>query len=359
MAVIVPLVGFDPQIPALSWIKIPNFVSDIIFKTPLYLAIYCILIVILIVIAFFLEATVPAMLVDDLGPVSVMRKSIVFMRKNWKSTIQVLAWNLMILVGSIVIIAIFLVAIAFLGTYFLPQTQTTVRFSTLLSALVLAGYIGFLTLILAPVQMRNFTRIYALISKHETHETISDHETASERKPDNAKTEARERQALLKITAVSVAALAGIVGVSAVASSNFDQIFNKQKQIFVTAHRAGGDLDAENSLEGLEKAIEVGAQWAEIDIQRTKDGVYIVNHDPTFDRLAGVSAGAQELDSDEISKIEIKNEFDTSAPSRSVPTIEQMIDKAKGKIGLFIELKGATADKKMVDDMAIDHGSSH
>lgn len=105
-------------------------------------------------------------------------------------------------------------------------------------------------------------------------------------------------------------------------------------------------------MEGLEKAIEVGAQWAEIDIQRTKDGFYIVNHDPTFERLAGISSGAQELHSDEISKIKIKNEFDTSAPSRSVATIEQMMDKAEGKIGLFIELKGSTADKKMVDDMA-------
>lgn len=34
-----------------------------------------------------------------------------------------------------------------------------------------------------------------------------------------------------------------------------------------------------------------------------------------------------------------------------VATLEEMLETAKRKIGLFIELKGSTADTKMVDDV--------
>lgn len=122
--------------------------------------------------------------------------------------------------------------------------------------------------------------------------------------------------------------------------------------IAVIAHRAGGDLDAENSTEGLIAAAEAGAKWAEIDIQRTKDGHYVINHDGTFARVAGVDKASSEMTLDEVKDLEIQNLFTPGAPARPVPTIEALMDAAKGRIGIFIELKGATADTKMVDDMA-------
>lgn len=44
---------------------------------------------------------------------------------------------------------------------------------------------------------------------------------------------------------------------------------------------------------GLEAAIAQGAQWSEINVQRTKDGHYIIHHDATFKRLAGEPRTAQ------------------------------------------------------------------
>lgn len=45
------------------------------------------------------------------------------------------------------------------------------------------------------------------------------------------------------------------------------------------AHRAGGDLAAENSVAGLVAAADRNIPWLETDIQRAGDGSYIVNHD--------------------------------------------------------------------------------
>lgn len=54
---------------------------------------------------------------------------------------------------------------------------------------------------------------------------------------------------------------------------------------------------------------------------------------------------------EEIRTLRIKDTTGSGA-ELSVVTIEEMLDVVKGKIKLFIELKGATADCRMVDDLA-------
>ena len=52
------------------------------------------------------------------------------------------------------------------------------------------------------------------------------------------------------------------------------------------AHRAGAHDGPENTLLALERAIGARADMAEIDVQRTKDGVVVVNHDADLMRMA-------------------------------------------------------------------------
>lgn len=118
----------------------------------------------------------------------------------------------------------------------------------------------------------------------------------------------------------------------------------------IIAHRTAGKLANENSIEGLEVAISRGCYGAETDIQRTKDGYYIINHDDNFNRLAGVNKSPKDMTLSEIRELKLKD------PARNdneytVSTIEEFLDVIKGKIKLFIELKGVTADKQMVDDI--------
>lgn len=132
---------------------------------------------------------------------------------------------------------------------------------------------------------------------------------------------------------------------------SFDYIFDENNTIALVAHRGGGDLGAENTIEGLKNAIKENAKYSEIDVQRTKDGKYIINHDKTFKRLCGVSKASSDMNLEEIKNLKVENEFDDEKESQPVATLEEMLETAKGKIGLFIELKGSTADNKMVDDV--------
>ena len=131
---------------------------------------------------------------------------------------------------------------------------------------------------------------------------------------------------------------------------NIDLLYDDKYDSNIIAHRTAGKLANENSIEGLEVAISRGCYGAETDIQRTKDGYYIINHDDNFNRLAGVNKSPKDMTLGEIRELKLKD------PARNdkeytVSTIEEFLDVIKGKIKLFIELKGVTADKQMVDDI--------
>ena len=107
--------------------------------------------------------------------------------------------------------------------------------------------------------------------------------------------------------------LALVFIVSVAAGYMFEDIFVTDKRVRIIAQQAGGELTPENSLEGLQAAIDHGCFASKIDIQRTKDDYYVINS--------------------------------------SAATLEDALDVIKGKEKLFIELSGATADRQMVDDV--------
>ena len=126
-------------------------------------------------------------------------------------------------------------------------------------------------------------------------------------------------------------------------------LFDKRNSVKIVAHRAGGVMAPENSLEGLKCAIEHECYGSETDAQRTADGEYIINHDDSFKRLTGVDRMPGEMTLDEIRKLTITDPV--TGKQANVPTVEEMLDIIKGREKLFLELKGRSADKKMVDDL--------
>lgn len=131
----------------------------------------------------------------------------------------------------------------------------------------------------------------------------------------------------------------------------YHQVFERPEPVKVIAHRAGGTEASENSVEGLYAAIEYGCYGSEIDVQRTKDGYYIINHDSDFKRLTGTARSPRDMTMEEIRTLRIQ---DTTGSGAELPvaTLEEMLDVIRGKGKLFLELKGSTADRKMVDDLA-------
>ncbi len=113
----------------------------------------------------------------------------------------------------------------------------------------------------------------------------------------------------------------------------------------ITAHRGASREAPENSLSAIRRAIELGADFAEIDVHMTADGVLIVVHDEDFQRLAGDPRRPGDMTLEQVRRLDIGSKFDRKFAGERVPTLEEAIDTARGKIKLNIELKPTAADR--------------
>ncbi len=109
----------------------------------------------------------------------------------------------------------------------------------------------------------------------------------------------------------------------------------------IVCHRGANFLAPENTLPAAEICIAQKFDFVEIDVRTTADGELVVLHDPTLDRTtdgAGPVAGAtlaalRALDAGSW-------QSDLFAGTR-IPTLREVLTAAKGRIGLYIELKAA------------------
>jgi glycerophosphoryl diester phosphodiesterase len=120
----------------------------------------------------------------------------------------------------------------------------------------------------------------------------------------------------------------------------------------VTAHRGNARAAPENTLSAMRKAIESGADYAEMDVQQTADGVVVLLHDRDLKRVAGVSRRLEDLTYDEIRQLDVGSWFDPGFADERVPTLAEVINLCRGRIRLNIELKFFGPDRRLAQAVA-------
>jgi glycerophosphoryl diester phosphodiesterase len=120
----------------------------------------------------------------------------------------------------------------------------------------------------------------------------------------------------------------------------------------VTAHRGHARAAPENTLSAMRKAIEIGADYAEMDVHQTADGVVVLLHDRDLMRVAGVSRRLDELSYDEVRKLDVGSWFDPSFAHERVPTLEEVINLCRGRIRMNVELKIFGPDRGLAQEVA-------
>ena len=84
------------------------------------------------------------------------------------------------------------------------------------------------------------------------------------------------------VTALSLLSLAILGQVFAASGPQYSEPPN-QGGVYVIAHRGAHQRIPENTLAAYRKAIELGADFVEIDLRTTKDGEFISIHNRTVD----------------------------------------------------------------------------
>ena len=120
-------------------------------------------------------------------------------------------------------------------------------------------------------------------------------------------------------------------------------------KIMVVAHRGASGYAPENTLSSMQKAIDLGADMSELDVQETSDGKIIVLHDASLKRTSGVDKNIWETKYSDLKDLDIGSWFSDEYKNEPVPTLQQIIDLIKGKMKLNIELKANGHEKKLAE----------
>lgn len=137
--------------------------------------------------------------------------------------------------------------------------------------------------------------------------------------------------------------------------------YNFASEIEVTAHRGGSSYAPENTMSAFKNAVNLNANWIELDITLSKDGKVFVIHDSNFSRTGGVDKDVWELTWDEISKLDAGEWFDEmhkkdknfsnlKFKGEKFPLLEEVLALAKSTgIKLNIEIKRNGHDEGIVE----------
>ena len=106
------------------------------------------------------------------------------------------------------------------------------------------------------------------------------------------------------------------------------------------AHRGASEYAPENTLSSFYLGLLQGANGIETDVQRTKDGVLVLFHDDTVDRISDNVGKLSDYTYDEVCKLKIYGNSTTGFYDRIV-TLREFLEKfSQYDIRFAIELKG-------------------
>ncbi|WP_338558529.1 glycerophosphoryl diester phosphodiesterase membrane domain-containing protein [Paraclostridium sordellii] len=350
VSLIFPIIGLGITISPMKNFQIPNFITSVIYSKPLYEIGYMALILVLTFIGYKLIFSFHYIVICGYNAKESIKKSSQLIKRYKLDFFKnfIISEGLRILVAFIFIIA--LMVLAFEVSSYFVSNQEDYRIALIFSLLLILEIITYILFIFVPLMIERLTNLFYKYNEKDNNPVVIafDIKAYTWNKEGNNKIKIKTKIVVILLLAITL--ILNLI-FSVALSVNFDILFKQDRKIDIIAHRGGGNLGAENTLEGVEKAIKEKANWTEIDVQRTKDNHYIINHDKNFKRLTGNARSPKDMTLKEIQSLWVKNEFDISNKKQKVATLDEMINLSKGKIGLFIELKGATADKKMADDV--------
>lgn len=116
-----------------------------------------------------------------------------------------------------------------------------------------------------------------------------------------------------------------------------DSLVYAKWNVQIAVHRGDTSYAPENSLPALLSAMDKGIQVAELDVQMTKDGVAVLNHDSDLRRMAGVRKRIADMTSAEVSQLSIGR--DENGYPVQIPLLSSVLAETQGKIKLLLDLK--------------------
>jgi glycerophosphoryl diester phosphodiesterase len=119
------------------------------------------------------------------------------------------------------------------------------------------------------------------------------------------------------------------------------------------SHRGEHLHHPENTLPAYQEAIDDGADFFEVDVQTTSDGKLVLMHDSTVDRTTAATGPIRNMTFDQVRALDAGAKFGPQFVGTKVPTFDEALDLAHGKIGVYVDTKNA--DPQQLVDTIVRH----
>lgn len=235
---------------------------------------------------------------------------------------------LFLLLTLLLIAVIYLITALFASITLLNAVLTSVVWVTLGILLLIFAVLS------APLSFCCVSVLYYL-HKGQAHEPILRRGRTPPRRPRRPRL---FRAAEIAVFCISIACCSAYVYQVASGNANFHVEYLYTTE--VTAHRGASALYPENTMSAFRGAVELGADWIELDVQQTRDGKIIVMHDTNLARTTGLRQDIWQTDYAQIATLDAGSWFSPAFAGERVPLLSEVLDFAKAhKVRLNIELK--------------------
>jgi glycerophosphoryl diester phosphodiesterase len=113
----------------------------------------------------------------------------------------------------------------------------------------------------------------------------------------------------------------------------------ERKQVANVAHRGATAYAPENTIAAFDLAVDMKADYIEIDVQRSNDGELVLIHDTTVDRTTDGTGKVGDLTFEQLRSLDAGSWKGEQFAGEQIPTFEEILDRYRGKIGILVELK--------------------
>jgi glycerophosphoryl diester phosphodiesterase len=107
----------------------------------------------------------------------------------------------------------------------------------------------------------------------------------------------------------------------------------------VFAHRGAKSVAPENTLPAFQRALEMGVDGIELDVQQTRDGRLVVIHDFDVSHTTNGAGKVVDMTYAEICRLDAGSHFGAEFSGTPVPTLEEVFDLVGDRCVVNVELK--------------------
>lgn len=121
--------------------------------------------------------------------------------------------------------------------------------------------------------------------------------------------------------------------------------------VIVIGHRGASGHAPEHTFPSWDRALELGVDYIEQDLQMTRDGVLVVMHDATLDRTTSGAGAVSDHTLAQIKQLDAGSWFDPRFAGATVPTLREVFERYGDRTSYYIETKHPEAAPGMEEKL--------